>query len=623
MRRTAVVVAALVLAGVAAVAVLVLRGGSSGLPRSEVASYLHAWEGFDAARMQRLVADPPPDFASVVGGMKRDLGVAKATFRTVSLRKSGDGADVVFSAQLELSGLGEWRYQGRLRFERRRGAWRLAWSPAALHPDLAPGQRFGRVRSWPARAPIVSADGSPLAGNGDVVVVGLEPDRVRDRAQVQAALMQQLGVDPAVVAGILDRPGVRPDAFLDVVTLAPDRYAQVRPALAPVPGVFFQRRTARRYPTDAFAAHLLGRVGAATAERLGQLGPPYISGDMTGVTGLEAVFERQLAGRPSGEVRVVDGSGQVVRVLERFAGADPTPLRTTLDASVQAAAEHALDGVAQPAAVVAIDATTGDLRAVVSRPLDQPFDRAVAGRYPPGSTFKVVTTAALLAAGTHPDTPVACPPQASVGGKQFTNFEGEAAPQIPFRTAFAQSCNTAFVTLANGLSNDALVRAAGSFGFGATYKLPVTVAGGQFPPPADTAERAAAAIGQGRVQTSPLHMATVAAAVASGTWRAPRLLADDPPGAATPLDPAVVGTLRDLMGEVVRSGTGVAAAVRGQQVQGKTGTAEFGPGNPPATHAWFIGFRGNLAFAVLVEGGGVGGRVAAPIAARFLTAVPG
>jgi cell division protein FtsI/penicillin-binding protein 2 len=89
---------------------------------------------------------------------------------------------------------------------------------------------------------------------------------------------------------------------------------------------------------------------------------------------------------------------------------------------------------------------------------------------------------------------------------------------------------------------------------------------------------------------------------------------------AGPLDPAVIAGLRTMMAEVVASGTGMPAAVRGGPlVYGKTGTAEFGTANPPTTHAWFIGYRGDVAFAVLVEGGGVGGQVAAPLAARFLS----
>src|SRR4029079_5222130 len=95
-----------------------------------------------------------------------------------------------------------------------------------------------------------------------------------------------------------------------------------------------------------------------------------------------------------------------------------------------AAAQRAPDGAPRPAARVAIDARTGQLRAVVSRPIDQPFDRALDGKYPPGSTFKVVTAAALLANGDSLSTPASCPPTINVGGKQFNNFEGEAPGTI-------------------------------------------------------------------------------------------------------------------------------------------------------------------------------------------------
>ena len=623
-RRRAVAIAVVV-------AVLAVAGGAGwyllnrepALPTAEVAAYLDAWGRFDVEAMQRLAAGSPPGLAEAVTAMHDDLQVTQARFRRTALRRQGDAALAEYAAEVELAGLGTWDYTSTLELRRTGGAWQVVWSPAALHPSLHEGERFGRTRTWPVRAPITGADGTPLVAMGDVVDIGLQPERIRDLAQVQAILRQQLGVDPAHVTAALNAPGVRPDHFVAVARVRADRFAELRPVLEPVPGVFFQRTTGRVPVADDFALHVLGRYDEVTAERLAELGPPYLVGDDVGLSGLEGAFERRLAGAPSGEVRTVNAAtDEPVETLFRFPGTAPAPVGTTLDRRTQEAAEQALAGVTAPAALVAVDAGTGDVRAVVSRPFDQPFNRALAGQYPPGSTFKVVTTAALLGAGTRPDTAVACPPQATVGGQAFRNFEGGSLGGTTFRTAFAQSCNTAFVALSATLTDAGLAAAATTFGFGADYDLGLPTEGATFPTPRDVAERASQAIGQGRVEASPLHMATVAAAVASGGWRAPRLLTDRPQAPATALDANTAATLKELTAEVVRSGTGTAAAVPGQQVGGKTGTAEIGGQDPDRTHAWFIGYRGSLAFAILVEGGGVGGRVAAPLAARFLASAP-
>jgi len=118
-------------------------------------------------------------------------------------------------------------------------------------------------------------------------------------------------------------------------------------------------------------------------------------------------------------------------------------------------------------------------------------------------------------------------------------------------------------------------------------------------------------------------MASVAAAAATGQWRPPVIVRGVTNAVNVPPIPAGIdATLHDFMATVVQRGTGTAAAVPGRQVFGKTGTAQFGNTNPAPTHAWFVGYTGNLAFAVIVEGGGVGGRVAAPLAANFIRALP-
>jgi cell division protein FtsI/penicillin-binding protein 2 len=626
MRRRVIVglVAVVVLAAAGAGAWWYLRPKAR--PDPVAAAYLEAWAGKDWPAMQAQVAAPPADFARQHTDMMEDLRVTKASFAPGTATVTDDRAEVPFQAKLTLRALGEWPYEGVLRLVRRDDRWLVDWSPATLHPELTAGLRFQRTRTWPERAPILAADGSELAGPGPVITITVVGERVKDPAEVVDALTTHAEVPAETARRALAEAERRPNQAVPVVTLAEADFELIRDDIYPVPGLSFPSGEGREYNGPASARMLLGSVGPVTADDLKELGAPYQTGDRTGHgNGLEAAFERQLAGTPSGEVRLAakDGQGgedgEATKVLHEFAGTDGEAVETTLDPQAQRAAEAALDPVGKPAALVAVRPSTGELVAVVSTPFEG-YNRALLGRYPPGSTFKVVTAGALLAGGLRPGDPVDCPKEAKVGGRTFGNFEDEVLGRIPFSSAFAHSCNTAFVQqAAKRLDGDELVAAADRFGFGLDPSPGIPAVTSRVPAPADKADLAAEAFGQGRVVASPLQMALVAATVADGRWRQPTLVAGeaaeaDPP---EPLDPKVATTLRTLMRQVVTEGTAAPAGLPGKTA-GKTGTAEFGTGDPLPTHAWFIGFRGDLAFSVVVEDGGVGGRVAAPVAARFL-----
>jgi len=599
-----------------------LVGCSSGSgSKPTVEKFLAAWAKGDAGAAGALT-DNPAAAQAALQHWRSSLDVSGAKF---TVKSSGD-TKAAYAADVDLNGLGRWRYDGALALRKGKDKFNVVWAPSVLYPGLQPGQDISRTRTLPPRAAILDRSGTPLLTPTPVVTVGVEAGRV-DAAVAVPILQRTTGIDPARVTTAIT--AAKAGTFVPVITLRRPAFDPVKATLNAVPGVVFQTATVDLAQTPTFALPVLGKVGAATAEALKAAGPGFEATDNVGLNGLEGLYQQRLAGTPSGSIQIVDAEGRQLRQLFGVQGHAGEPVRTTLDIPTQTAAEAALKGAPanKPAALVAVKPSTGELLAVANTPADSTYDRALVGRYPPGSSAKVVTAAALLERGLNINDVVACPPRAVIGGKPFTNFEGEAPGTVSFLTDFARSCNTAFVSVSGRLTPQGLADTAKAFGFGAKWSLPLAADSGQFPVPADTAELAAESIGQGRVLASPLTMALVAATAGSGTWHAPTLVADPPqPAAAPPV--AVASNIDDavhqLMRAVVTSGTGTAASVSGAggPVYGKTGTAEFGPGNPPATHAWFIGFRGDVAFAVLVEGGGVGGQIAAPIAAALLRQLP-
>jgi cell division protein FtsI/penicillin-binding protein 2 len=594
------------------------------------AEFLDAWA---AGNLQAAAeaTDDPAAAQERLAEVADSLGATVTALEPAPVQRSEEqatAATVPFDVTLALPTLGEWTYASVLPVvEVGEGEWAVDWSPAVVHPALMADTRLDGVRELPERAAILGHDGLELMTPRPVVVIGVEPGRLTDPQEAYAVLAESTGIDPEGLAERVD--AAEPHFFVPVITLRQEAFAEVEEQLTGIAGLVFREETRTLAPTATYGRGVLGSVAPATAETLEAAGPLAAATDDVGVSGLQQQFQQQLAGQPSGEVRLVDReSGELVEVLHRFPGEPGEPLRTTLDDNVQRAAEQALAGLEQPAALVAVQASTGQVRAVANAPATT-ANPAFTGQYPPGSTFKVVTTAEVLTNGLAPEDVVACPRTATVQGREFGNAGDFELGEVPFRTDFARSCNTAFIELSRDLAPDALHEQARLFGLGVGWELAVPAFTGEVPVIEDPVARAAAAIGQGEVLASPLGMAAVAASVATGQFRVPALLAGEAPASASPvppdvpaLDPTLTTQLQELMREVVVSGSGDAlAGAAGPPVAAKTGTAEFGTDDPPQTHAWVIGYQGDLAFSVLVEGGGGGGAVAGPVAADFLTAL--
>lgn len=315
-----------------------------------------------------------------------------------------------------------------------------------------------------------------------------------------------------------------------------------------------------------------------------------------------------------------DTPGNTVLTLRK---GKPATLHTTLDPAVQRAAEQAVSGRAG-SGVVAVRPSTGEILAIADGTAGS--RTAMQRNTAPGSTFKIITTAALLDTGrVTAGTKVPCPKTANYAqGKMFHNVEGFAIPGATLAQDFASSCNTAFVSLTGDLPEDGLRREARDvFGIGPEWQTGTSSYDGSVPGGTGD-ERTAEMIGQGQVQMSPLTMASVAATVRSGGFHQPYLVSPSLDHralarAARPLSPSTASQLRSMMRLTAVSGT-AAPAMRGLsgEIGAKTGSAEVDGQVKP--DAWFTAYRNDVAAAAMVPSGGHGVDAAGPIVRAVLAA---
>jgi cell division protein FtsI/penicillin-binding protein 2 len=628
MRRTAAGVVAMGLAG----AVLAGCSGDSGddtdtdAAAAPIETLAEAWSASDAKAFGAATDAPGAARRSYTAMADELLPTRVEVSPTGEPDCTDDGCTQTLAVAATLDGLGEWAYETEVSTVADGDTWLVRWEPAVLHPKLTAATAFERSRTVPTRAPILDRDGRQLTSNRPVFRIGVVPGKAEPSSY--GALGDLLDVDGADLRSRAQAS--EPDWFVDVITLRTSDYRPVRDRLLRIPGVSVDPGRLPLAPTSEWGRAVLGTVAPATAESLKTAGPLAIDTDVVGSSGLQAAYEKELAGRPGGGVALVaddtdEGSGEQREQLWQVRPEPGTPLRTTLDYRVQDAAERAIAGQSKTTVLVAVDARTGEVLADANGPETTSYTTGFVGQYPPGSTFKPVSVAALIEAGQDVDAAADCPSTTVVDGKRFKNYEFTSlAAGSSFADTIAASCNTTVVSRADELRDAALREAAtGWFGVGADWTLPLEAYSGSVPRSTSLVDKAASMIGQGRVLMSPLGMALVAAAVDSGRARTPSLIAGeggDPVG--EPLPDATADDLRRVMRMVVTQGT--AASLRGLPggVAAKTGTAEYGTADPPRTHGWMIGYRGDLAFACLVVDGAGGNSDAGPVVRRFLELAP-
>ena len=393
---------------------------SSGGPEGTVRAFAEALQRKDANAAAADTSDPAaagPVITSMFDGMGKNASVAVDVSETTEPDdSSGQRATAKLAYTWTLGPGRTLRYDATATAEKSGDDWHIQWSPTALHPKLRPGVTFQYSDDKNFLTPVVDRDGQPLLTWQTIGVVNLARDH-RDSAPVLAPLLQQF--DPSITAdSINDQFSGTQDDVVTVIKLREADLAVVGDQVAQIPGVAVAEQGA-----------------LLTANR--DLSSPAMDG-------LKDIWQKTVDAAAGWSVTLVDAGGRPTDELTSTPPSDVKPIRTTLDTRLQLLAQQAVATEARPAVLVAISPSTGGILAAAQNPAaNAQGPIAFSGIYPPGSTFKTITTAAALQAGlATPDTPEECPGRVTVENRTIPNDDEFDLGTVPLTTAFARSCNT-------------------------------------------------------------------------------------------------------------------------------------------------------------------------------------
>jgi penicillin-binding protein 2 len=649
---------------------------------SEVAlGFLESWERTDYKGMYALLSPPSQveitqaEFVQYYHDVATEMTMTALEAQLVSLLQDGPQGQVAYRLIMDTVLVGRIETDNLMSLSYADGRWGVNWSSGLIFRELEGGNILRMFRHAPSRGNIYDRYGTGLAVEDQAVTVGVVPGQIEDEDRILAELSWILGFE---AGSIKEKYALaRPDWYVPIGDLSFEASQAHYSTLISLPGVVLRDKWVRAYRDGGLAAHLLGYMGKIEqGEQAEWVAKGYSGDELVGKAGLEHWGEPYLAGQRGGTLVVLTPAGRQLVTIKEQPAVQSRSIYTTMDRRLQQVAEATLGD--EQGAIVALDPNTGQILAMASRPTFDPnifikgidsgqwqvmvsdvsrplVNRATQGTYPPGSVFKIVTMAAALEEGGFaPGNTFNCPGTWYGLGKDWpkTCWLERGHGQVNLVQALTVSCDVTFYELGKRLYEldpTLLPRYARLFGLGAPVGLGIAGEVAGLVPDADwkmaelgeawfSGDSVNLAIGQGYLLVTPLQVASMVAAVGNGgTLYRPQLVlkvaasSEEPEQVFEPQElgrlpvrPETLSAIQEgLLGAVIGPRGTATHAFEGMEVAvaGKTGTAE-NPDDDP--HAWFAGYAPAddplIAVAVVIENGGEGSQVAAPLFRQMVEA---
>ena len=607
-------------------------------PEETIEQFIQCWEkaAYEEA-YQLLTAKAREEypwelFCKRYENISTGIGLTGVTVKEITVEvEADDQVEVRYLLEFTTNTVPQFEQEYKAVLHKDDGKWLLAWNHELIFPGLKENYTVRLTREVPPRGSIYDRNNIALANTGQIREIGVVPGKIVDEKKLLQDLAKLLEMSEEAIKNAYSQSWVQPEMYVPIKKISEDYWQEKKEKFLAIKGVMIQQKQARVYNCPSSLAQTIGYIAEISAEQLEEkraLG--YRAGDFLGVTGLEEVFEAELAGTIGFRISIYDENNQLVREVATKEAVPGKDIKTTLDISLQQIADKSL--AEKVGAAVLLQASTGEVLSLSSNPgfdsnlfalgitsaqyerlgqLNSPFlNRSLAALLPPGSTFKPFTALMALAAGVVDpneswDTPKQWQADPSWGGYYVTRVDRPAGA-VNLEKAMVYSDNVYFADLSLKIGSEGFLQFAEKLGFNQQLPFVLKTAVAKIDKDSlNDTMLADSGYGQAQLQLTPLHLALLFSLFPreDGTIPVPQLLSGQEPEVwlESSFTAEQITQVDAVLKAAVQSPDAVAARgnLPGLNIKGKTGTAEI---SASRQIGWYACYFADYVLVVALEG---------------------